>query len=249
MLPLFGREIKAVTFDLEGTIIDLEPQHHQAHALTAREFGVTLDLRDMTRVQEEVRHFIGGPTERIAEEILALAPRAFKVEDYIKRDREIFYEQRDSLERIEPREGFLPFYLHLKSMGIPTAIGSLTALDEAMPLLEKSGLNRLFTLRNIVLKEDVKKLKPEPDVYLETAKRLGVHPLNQLVFEDSPRGVEAAVRARSIAIGMPVYGDNELAVSQLRRAGAREVCRSWKEVRLGFSLRREYENGGHKERL
>ena len=64
--------IKGVAFDLEGTVVDVERAHHLGHFAAAKEVGVVLDLDSAL---EKLPHFIGGPDDKIAEEILALSPQ------------------------------------------------------------------------------------------------------------------------------------------------------------------------------
>lgn len=78
-----------------------------------------------------------------------------------------------------------------------------------------SGLDKLFPRDRIILKEDVIHIKPNPEVYQKTVALLGIDPRDQLVFEDSPIGIEAAYKAGSIVIGMPVV-DNPHARSVKR---------------------------------
>ena len=72
-------------------------------------------------------------------------------------------------------------------------------------------------------------MKPAPDVFLETARRMGIDPKNQLVFEDSPNGVRAAIAAGSRAIGMPVVIRGS-AVAALVDAGAARIFFDWREI-------------------
>ena len=78
----------------------------------------------------------------------------------------------------------------------------------------------------VVASEDVWRGKPDPEVYLLAARRLGLEPGACLVFEDSVVGVEAARRA-----GMPVVGVSTAhAADELSAAGARRVIASFEGV-------------------
>ena len=112
------------------------------------------------------------------------------------------------------------------------AIGSLTAKDKAEVLLERSGLGKVFGKRNVVFAEDVAHLKPAPDVFLETAKRMNVDPSAQMIFEDSPQGVQAARAAGSkMVIGMPVILRPET-IGALVGAGTYRIFFDWREIDL-----------------
>jgi len=76
---------------------------------------------------------------------------------------------------------------------VPMAVASNGHLQNVRATLEATGLLPLF--ETIVSAEDVAKGKPEPDVFLEAARRIGVSPADCIVFEDSDEGLEAARKA------------------------------------------------------
>ena len=114
-------------------------------------------------------------------------------------------EEKESLFReiyaphIEPIEGILGFIADLKSNGVKLGVATsapyanLDLILRDVPIREKLG--------SIMASEDVKKHKPDPEVYLTSAKNLGVSPEQCLVFEDSFSGISAALNA-----GMRVAG-------------------------------------------
>jgi len=96
----------------------------------------------------------------------------------------------------------------------PMAVASGGPAAIVVPSLEASCLYGLFD--TVVTLDDVGRAKPEPDLFLEAARRLGVPPERCLVFEDSLQGIEAARQA-----GMHVVDVADLAISTRRSA-----CRS-----------------------
>ena len=141
----------------------------------------------------------------------------------------IQYEHLLESEVLTPRPGFLAFFHTVTSMGIRVSIGSLTEEKYAVTLMKRSGLWDLFDKECIVLKEHVPNPKPAPDVFLKTAEKMGISPLDQLVFEDSPRGVQAAISAGSKAVGMPVVILDQT-VGALVKAGVSELCFDWRNL-------------------
>ena len=192
-------------FDLEGTSVNLEPQRHTAHLQAAASFQIALDYEFAVA---QLPHFIGGPDEAVAAEIFVLGaadrlpPRDEFVREFLRRDTQ-YFEQSLATTEIQPRDGLIEFLDWLHAKRIPTALGSLTGTRQALVILNRSDLERRFA-GSIVLREDVRELKPAPDVFIATAARMGVAPCSQIVFEDSPRGIIAAHRAGSHPIGMPV---------------------------------------------
>lgn len=217
--------IKGVAFDLEGTVVDVEEAHHKGHLAAAKDVGVNLTIDTALKL---IPHFIGGPDEKIAEEIWDLSDKKHFQSFIAERDKYYYHEFLKLLD-IKSRPGFMRALQELRQAGLKTGIGSLTGKDEADVLLETSGLNKIFSRDITVLREDVKNKKPAPDVFIETAKRMGIKPKEQLVFEDSPNGVKAAVLAGSVAVGMTVYDKVEV-VGRLFKDGAVRVFKNWDEV-------------------
>ena len=225
--------MKAVAFDLEGTVIDIERAHHQGHLAAMRDFGIDLDLNGAVGA---IPHFIGGPDDEIAKEISKLLGGLVPPSDVLVRIKSYFASYLANEHCINTRPGFMAVLLWLRKHGFPTSIGSLTERSLANLLLSRSGLNKQFSPEYIVLRDDVAKLKPAPDVYILTAKRMDVSPTEQLVFEDSPNGVEAAIKAGSIAVGMPVI-QSDSTIARLWQSGASRVFLGWESVDIEELLR------------
>lgn len=81
----------------------------------------------------------------------------------------------------------------LREEAIPYAIGTGSAIRGALATLTSAGICDLFTV--IVTPDDVAHGKPEPDIFLECARRLGVEPSACVVFEDAEPGLRAAAAA------------------------------------------------------
>lgn len=223
--------IKGIAFDLEGTLIDVESAHHEGHLDLAREMGIALSLEE---AYTALPHFIGGPDEKVCEEILALADPHLRenttLASMMKEDRR-FYEKRLATTHIALRPGCLEIFETAGKLGLKMAIGSLTSREQAKVLLENTRIVELFGYSNIVLREDVKNGKPAPDVFLRTAEIMSIDPIDQIGFEDSPRGVQALLSAGSKAIAMPVILRPDT-IAALTQAGASYVYSNWFDVDL-----------------
>ena len=222
------KKIESIAFDLEGTVVDVESAHHQAHILAAKDVGVTLSLENCFKL---ILHFIGGPDEMVAKEICEIAAqRGLKADpDYVLQRKQFHYNHLLTELEIKPREGFLNFFHAVKAMGMKCTVGSVTNQEQAKILLERSGVRELFGQENIVLREDVQNPKPAPDVWIKTAEKAGVSPENQLVFEDSPRGIQGAVKVGASCVGMPVYNHTDI-IKALMEAGAKRIFIHWAEI-------------------
>lgn len=225
------KRFDGIAFDLEGTIINVDSIHYKAHAMVAAETGVILDLENLGDVLSKIPHFIGGPDDKVAEEIYSLSDGRMRTEEILRRKKQYYDLWIRDVDDIKPRPGFIEVLQRLIDSNMSIAIGSLTATDQALFLIEKSGIMKLFPRERIILREDVKELKPAMDVYLKTAERMGIDPKRQLVFEDSPNGIKAAIRAGSIAVGMPA--DNRPpAIANLLAAGAKRIFADWHAVNI-----------------
>src|SRR5687768_5101086 len=138
-------DIKGAAFDLEGTIVNLEPLHYDSWLEVANDdLGLEFTLE---MVMQKLPRFIGGGDQKIAEGFAALTGKkaddiqAANMRRYLKRLKEA---------EIVPREGFIDFLAQLQSRGIPMAIGSLTQNELAWHIIKTSGLDRQFDSRNIV---------------------------------------------------------------------------------------------------
>lgn len=219
------KKIKGIAFDLEGTVVDVEEAHHKGHLAAAGEVGVKLTIDTAFKL---IPHFIGGPDEKIAEEIWSLSDKKHPTFFIIERDKYHYHLFLKELS-IKPRPGFLTFLKAVRKLEIKISIGSSVRGDEGNVLLKTSGLDRVFPRDIIVLREDVENIKPAPDVFLETAKRMSIDPREQIVFEDSPNGIKAAIASGSVAVGMPVY-DKPAAIKSLMKAGTIKIFKHWDEI-------------------
>lgn len=228
--------IRAVACDLEGTLVDVEWAHHGGHLATATEFGLYLSLEE---AYTKIPHFIGGPDEKVCEDILKLLrghpEKRPTVAQILERDKFHYNRLLKQGPPADLRRGVSDTLIAMEKLGLGVAVGSLTPTEQATTLLEGSGLTRFFPRHRIVLREDVANPKPAPDVFLETARRLNVRPEEQLVFEDSPNGIRAAIAAGSRAIGMPVVHRPET-VSALVQAGAVRIFHEWGEMNVGMLI-------------
>lgn len=222
--------VRGFGFDMEGTVINVEPAHHNAWIKAAAEIGVFLSI---DAAIDQLPHFIGGPDEPLIREIFAKAkinPAPQQIALFLERKHHFYDEIVQEID-LSPRPGFLEFLNEARSQGLQTSIGTAVDLEKGIVLLRRSGLDRLFMFDKIVLVTDVRKTKPAPDCFIQTAKVMGIHPSEQIVFEDSPRGVASGVAAGSRVVGMPIY-NHEASLNRLIQAGADPIFLDWRDIRI-----------------
>jgi len=185
--------IKAVIFDLDGTLIDTERYYRIYWPKALAHFGYHL-----TDEQALALRSLGRP----------FAPKQFKEWfgedfDYIKvRDyrKEIMEEvlDRDGIKRKPGAEECL---LYLKEQGITAAIATASDLVRTEKYLAKVELRAYFD--KLISATQVAEGKPSPDIYLFACKELGLKPSECVAVEDSPNGVLSAYRAGLKVIMVP----------------------------------------------
>ena len=104
-------------------------------------------------------------------------------------------------EGVSLKPGIHELLAFLKEKGIKTSIATSSPMERTLLYLGSVGLQRSFD--ELVSGYMVEKGKPEPDIYLYAAEKLGVKPGNCMVLEDSPAGILAAYRAGCIPVMIP----------------------------------------------
>jgi beta-phosphoglucomutase len=186
--------MRGFIFDLDGVIVDTAKYHYLAWKNLA-------DRLDISFTEADNEHFKGVSRVRCLEILLDMgnvkvAPEQFdawlveKNEDYL-----------DYISKMDEREilpGVIDVLERLKLQNYPLALGS--ASKNAKPILEKVGLLSFFN--TVVDGNDAVKAKPDPQVFLIAAERIGVSPMECVVFEDAQAGIQAANAAGMLSIGI-----------------------------------------------
>lgn len=178
------KDYKAFLFDLNGTMIDDMAFHIKAWHGIANSLGANISLE---RTKEECY----GKNSDFIERVF---PGRFSDEEKERmgREKEEGY-QREFRPHLKLIAGLEDFLIEAKSAGIKTAIGTAAIKFNVDFVLD--GLNIHSLIDAIVTADDVEHSKPHPETFLTCAEKLGVSPNDCLVFEDAPKGVEAAQNA------------------------------------------------------
>ena len=181
----------ALILDMDGVIVDSNPLHRQAWSTYNRRFGIETDDAMHARMygrrnDEIVRDFFGS--HLTAEEVFSHGAEKEKLY------REMLATCIDGALVPGVRE-FLE-----RHRGCPTALASNAEPANVRFLLTSAGLEPYFSV--IVDGFQVHRPKPDPEIYLLAAERLGVSPRNCLVFEDSMTGIQAARAAGMRTVGV-----------------------------------------------
>jgi beta-phosphoglucomutase family hydrolase len=182
----------AFIFDMDGTLVDNMPFHTRAWMETLGELGANPDPRtflDRTAgmVNPEIfRMFLGT---RLTDEQIAVY--AAQKEQRYRR----FYTP-----HLRPLAGLPEFLLGARAAGMRLAVATAANSENATFVLDGIGLRSTFDV--VVTADDITRGKPDPQIFLITAQRLGVAAERCLVFEDAPMGIEAARRAGMSSVAL-----------------------------------------------
>jgi beta-phosphoglucomutase family hydrolase len=178
------RKIGAI-FDWDGVIINSAAHHEVSWERLAKECGKTLP-------EGHFKRGFGMKNEVIIPELLQWTTVPTEVRILSLR-KEALYREIVREKGIDPLPGVREFLQSLKENGIPCVIGSSTHRENVTTTLEVLGLEDFFA--DIVTAEDVKRGKPDPEVFLTAATRIDVAPMDAVVFEDALVGIAAAKAA------------------------------------------------------
>jgi beta-phosphoglucomutase family hydrolase len=198
--------IKAVIFDLDGVIVESENAHIEAEKQTFLKYGIQLSA-------EELHKYTGTTAKAMFTELIRKYRLSTTFEEISSRKEEIFF--RLLKEDAEPTKGIITLLRELKSKRIKLAIGSSSTKKQIKYVLSKLDIAHLFD--SVVGAEDIVQSKPDPEIFLEAAAELNVHPSECLVVEDSKLGVEAAKSANMKCVGYrnPNSGDQDLSKADI----------------------------------
>jgi HAD superfamily hydrolase (TIGR01509 family) len=185
--------IKAVIFDMDGILIDSERHWQRNERALFGELGIDLTDELLTetrglRTREMVEHW------RTRFDLDSVSP-----EELMKR-----YDQRmveTMRSQVPLMDGALEAVRFFRDKKLPVAMATCSTHTHIDAALEKHGIKSLFDL--MVSAADEMPGKPHPEVYLRTARQLGVDPTFCLAIEDSFLGVISAKAARMKVLAMP----------------------------------------------
>ena len=185
--------IKGIIFDMDGLLVDTEGFHVIAWKNLFKEKGIKVD--------DHIYLDYAGVADNLFLDDLRNKGYILPCWD----SRALIAEKTQKLIRLAETQKVLLFpgakeTLESASRRFKVAVASNSERDFVVKVLENAGIAGFF--RFVTSRNDVSRPKPEPDVYLKTAKKMGLAPCECVVFEDSEVGVESARRAGMICIAI-----------------------------------------------
>lgn len=207
-------ELKAVIFDIDGTMIDTERIQSDAFIKVLNHHGIQ---------DTELTHHgtIHNPGELTSETWARLK----KIHDIpVDIDALTAHKRRAAMDELEgkltPMPGLMDLIVDLRKNGVKLALASSAQRDRIDRIVEGLGLNGTFDV--IVSASDVEKVKPAPDAYQKAVELLDIRADEALVLEDAEVGVQSARAAGVKVVAIPNeytknmdFGDADLVIASL----------------------------------
>jgi HAD superfamily hydrolase (TIGR01509 family) len=199
--------INAVIFDMDGVLIDSEPLYMEMERHSCARYGVSLDKTELSRFVGTTQRYMWSAIKNeygLTESLDCLI---------IQHQRRLIHAM--CSEPLSPMPGTQTLLTTLNEAGIPCAVASSSPSKLVEVILRETGLRPFFN--DVICGDDVKHSKPDPEIFLLTAKRLDIAPSSCLVIEDSIHGIAAAKAANMFCIGLlnPNSGQQDLSAADL----------------------------------
>jgi HAD superfamily hydrolase (TIGR01509 family) len=197
-------DIRALIFDFDGLILDTETPDFQSWQEIYRQHGLELPLSLWAT-------FIGGPSgsfhpfDNLQDRLGRQLDRAQTLAQHKRREQELFAGQ-------AALPGVLSYLDEAQGRGLHTAIASSSPSEWVMGHLGRIGLQDRFS--PILTSDDVRNVKPDPELFLATLRAMDLSAAQAVVLEDSPNGVRAAKGAGLYCVAVANAVTRQLDLSQ-----------------------------------
>nr|WP_295947461.1 HAD family phosphatase [uncultured Agathobaculum sp.] len=212
-------EFKGAIFDMDGTLLDSMPVWKRLTAGYLEQFGVHITDQEYAATE-------GMSQPEVAQFFIERYPSLpLNVQGLLDGMDELITARYAAIAK--PRAGVTAYLDGLRARGVKMAVATLTARRHAEKALRDRGMLDYFDFMLTI--EDVGVSKWEPDIYLQSAARMGLTPAQCVVFEDAPYACTTAKRAGFYVCGVlePDYAAGE---GELRASSDLVIERSFDEI-------------------
>lgn len=209
--------IRAVIFDMDGTIFDTEAVLLRVWEQLVEAGMISADIFEL------LPGMVGKIRPAIHQDLLAHYGEDFPLEELYSKRAELITRELDC-NGVPLKPGVPQVFESMRERGLRTAIATSTSAGSVADYMRRTGLDRYFD--TIVTGDRVTNGKPAPDIFLLTARELGCSPEECIVVEDSHNGVRAGAAAGMRVVMIP---DVQKATEEFRRLSYR-VCDTMLEL-------------------
>ncbi len=185
-------DIHAVVFDLDGLMFNTEAVFDRSGRELLRRRG-----KEMT--QELLLKMMGRRPDEAFMAMIEMMDLTETIDELKIESKEIFGELVNDM--LAPMPGLFELLDHIESHNIPKAVATSSPRPYLEDILGRFEILHRFPMS--LTAEDVTHGKPNPEIYLKSAEKLGIQPENMLVLEDSEAGTNAAAAAGAYIISIP----------------------------------------------
>ncbi|NVO21139.1 MAG: HAD family phosphatase [Bacteroidetes bacterium] len=182
----------ALIFDMDGVLIDSRAFHLEAWVMFCNRYGISMTAEEFNK------NMFGGSNRDLMEKVFGRNLTDAEIEMYAT-EKEVLYRELHG-PSIHALSGVKKFIRIARAAGIKTAVATAAPRENLDFTLDMTEMRDFFDV--ITDDSQVKKAKPDPEVYLKTADLLNMKVENCLVFEDSLTGIAAAQAAGMRVIGV-----------------------------------------------
>ncbi|PLW80606.1 hypothetical protein C0585_01655 [Candidatus Woesearchaeota archaeon] len=183
--------IKAVIFDMDGVLLNSMPMHLEIWKNLFEKYGIDFSL-------EIFEKYNGTSSYGIAKNLVEKFNLEISVEELVNEKHEKEKEMQDEMLDLFPDT--LKIIEVLKSKDLKVGVATSAMEDMTTYVKERFGLDK--QVDNFIEAKDVSRTKPDPEIFLKCAEKLGVEPSNCVVVEDAINGILAAQKGGMISVGI-----------------------------------------------
>ena len=186
--------MKAFLFDMDGVLLDSEKIFVRSLKRYLEDQGISEGIS-----QDRLSKLTGMKTDAISKQLME-EYGLHKELGELSQDQDVYFEKElEKIGALEPMEGLEEFLKSLKEKNFLLALASSSDKGWVHRVLTELRVEYWFD--QIVTGDQVSVSKPEPDIFLLAAKKLGVKPEDCVVIEDSVNGIKAGKRAGMYVVG------------------------------------------------
>jgi len=190
---------KASIFDMDGVVSDTQKQHAQVESVLLNRYGIKISPAEITA------RFSGVRTSKFFEELFREKGVSVDIDTLIKEKWERMIKLTEN--NIEAIPGAIRLINQLKEKKFKLGLASGSTTEFIKTVISKLDLKDKFSA--ITSSDEVKRGKPDPEIFLLTAQKLSVPPHRCIVIEDGISGMIAAKKAGMKCIGLVANDDNK----------------------------------------